>query len=91
MGWEEAAQAKKASLLQLIPQEWQLHPADIPLPTRQRNVTDYIRRFLDPHQLEITDSHVIAILEKIRSSEWTALEVTRAFCHRAALAHQLVN
>ena len=25
------------------------------------------------------------------SAEWTAVEVTEAFCHRAALAHQLVS
>ena len=43
-----------------------------------------------PSTATLTDSPADKILEKIRSLEWTSLDVTRAFCHRAALAHQLV-
>ena len=91
MEWETVAKAKKASLFNLIPQPWQLRPSEIPSIANLRHVTSYICRFLDPHELEITNSSSIKILENIRSLEWSALDVTRAFCHRAALAHQLVN
>lgn len=33
----------------------------------------------------------MGIAEKVASGKWSAVEVTKAFCHRAALAHQLVN
>lgn len=39
----------------------------------------------------ITESSAVAILANIHAAIWSAEEVTRAFCHRAALAHQLVN
>lgn len=32
-----------------------------------------------------------ALLEQIQRGQWTAEEVTVAFCKRAAVAHQLVN
>ena len=90
MGWEKIATAKKASLLGLIPQPWKINPADVPSTATLRDVTHYICKFLHPLEIEITDSPTNKILENIRSLEWTSLEVTRAFCHRAALAHQLV-
>jgi amidase len=90
MGWETVATAKKASLLGLIPQQWKINPAEVPSNATLRNVTNYICRFLHPLEVEITNSPANKILGNIRSLEWTSLDVTRAFCHRAALAHQLV-
>lgn len=47
---------------------------------------------LSDRELEITDAEdCTAILEKIHSKEWSAYEVTVAFCKRAAIAQQLVN
>lgn len=91
MGWETVAKAKKASLLNLIPKQWQLNRKEIPSTANLRDVTEYICKFLHPRDLEITNSSVGKILENIRTSEWSSLDVTRAFCHRAALAHQLVS
>lgn len=91
MGWETLAEAKQASLLELIPTQWRLNPSQVPPITSLRDVTDFVCRFLHPHEVEITNSSVNTILENIRSSEWSSLDVTRAFCHRAALAHQLVG
>lgn len=91
MGWEAIAAGKKASLLNLIPQPWQLSPGEIPSVTSLCDVTDYICRLLDPREVEITSSSCLKTLENVRSGEWTSLDVTRAFCHRAALAHQLVS
>ena len=90
MGWETVAKAKKASLSDLIPPQWKIKPAEVPSTATLRDVTNYACTFLHPLELEITNSPANKILENIRSLEWTSLDVTRAFCHRAALAHQLV-
>jgi amidase len=91
MGWETAAEAKKANLLDLIPGPWRLKPSEIPSVTDLRDVTNYICQFLDPRELEITNCSSVKVLENIRSLEWSAVDVTRAFSHRAAVAHQLVS
>lgn len=47
---------------------------------------------LTAREVDITDAEdCVALLEKIHSKEWSALEVTTAFCKRAAIAQQLVN
>lgn len=47
---------------------------------------------LSPREIEITTSQdATTILERIRQRAWSAEEVTRAFCKRAAMAHQLVR
>jgi amidase len=89
--WEITARAKKGSVNELIPKLWTLKLSDIPPVGSLRDVSDYIRRFLTPQELAITDSSANFILDKIRTAQWTALDVTRAFCHRAALSHQFVN
>jgi len=91
MGWQAIASAKKASLLNLIPPGWRLDPSDIPSTARLRDFGDYICRFLNPQELAITNACSNIILAHIRSGEWKAVDVTRAFCHRAAIAHQLVT
>ncbi len=47
--------------------------------------------FLSKEEIEITESSVPEILLKIKSKEWKSLQVTKAFCHRASISHQLVN
>jgi amidase len=89
--WEITARAKKASIDQLIPKEWTLKLSVIPPVGTLRDVTDYMRRFLTPRELEITDGQASFILEKISQGQWSSLDVTRAFCHRAAIAHQFVS
>lgn len=47
---------------------------------------------LTPRELEITDvEDATTLLAEIHSQKWTALEVTIAYCKRAAIAQQLVN
>ena len=91
MSWESMTSAKRASLLSLIPSNWRLDLSQIPPASRLRDFGGYIARFLGRRELEFTNASCIAILANIRSGEWTAEEVTRAFCHRAAIAHQLVR
>ena len=90
MTWQSIVAAKRASLFSLIPPSWRLDASDIPSTSRLRDFGDYICRFLNPRELEITNACSTVILARIRSGEWGAVDVTEAFCHRAAIAHQLV-
>ena len=47
--------------------------------------------FLSLEEIEITESSARFILESIKNRKWTAYQVALAFCHRASIAHQLVN
>ncbi len=51
----------------------------------------YICKFLSTEEIEITETDAVDIVEKTSLGIWTAEEVTKAFCHRASLAHQLTN
>ena len=87
--WQDLAKAKRDSILESIPKEWLIGP--IPSVEAQRDVTgDYICKMLSTSEIEITETDATGIVNKIASGEWSAEEVTRAFCHRAVLAHQLV-
>ena len=89
-GWQERAQAKREETVGLIPREWRLER--VPTPEEQRDVSGtYLHQFLTPREIEITETAAENILEKTTTGHWTAEEVTRAFAHRAALAHQHVR
>jgi len=51
----------------------------------------YIREFLSEREVLITETDAVGIAEKTTKGDWTAVEVIKAFCHRASLAHQLVS
>ncbi|KAF2744850.1 amidase [Sporormia fimetaria CBS 119925] len=87
--WQERAEAKRSSIIALIPPEWRITD---PPNDQQLDVTgSYIQQFLSDNEIQITESTAEQILKNTHSGRWTAEEVTRAFCHRAALAHQLTN
>ncbi|KAL5339402.1 amidase signature domain-containing protein [Aspergillus crustosus] len=89
--WRPLADAKRQSTLELIPSKWRIQDP-IPPPSELRDVTgSYIQKFLSTREIEITELDAYAIAEKTTTGEWTAVEVTEATCHRAAVAHQLVN
>ncbi|KAJ9315160.1 hypothetical protein DTO271D3_4613 [Paecilomyces variotii] len=89
--WKAAAEAKRQAVLDLIPEKWRIQEP-IPSPLELRDVTaGYIQQFLNARELEITETDAVGIVERTTLGQWTAVEVTEAFCHRAALAHQLVN
>lgn len=88
--WKQAAKDKADQVLSLIPPEWRIR--DIPSADQQRDVTgDFVRQYLDKKEIEITETDAVGVVEKTLSGQWTAVDVTKAFCHRAAIAHQLVN
>jgi amidase len=42
-------------------------------------------------EMEITGLSVVRLLGRISKGQYKAVDVARAFAHRAAIAHQLVN
>jgi amidase len=83
-------QQKRDSLNSLIPQSWLL---STPLPSaeEQRDVTGkYIQQFLSSREVEITEIDAVGIVNKTTSGVWKAREVAEAFCHSAAVPHQMV-
>lgn len=88
--WEIKAKAKRDAILNSIPEKWRL--AKVPSAEEQKDVTGtYLHQFLDKGEIEITETDCVGIAEMVASGEWTAVAVTEAFCHRASLAHQLLN
>jgi amidase len=91
MDWQQKASQKRASLYDAIPPAWRLNMDDVPSVSQLPDVTTFITQYLNPFEQQITNAAPAVILDKIRHLNWTAVEVCRAFCHRAALAHQLVT
>ena len=64
----------------------------LPSASEQRDVTGkYIQQFLTPREIEITETDAVGIVKNTTPGIWKAREVAEAFCHRAALAHQMVS
>ena len=90
MEWQNVAREKFDSIYQSIPKEWRLQ-LPIPPPEDQPDVTGkFITRHLTEREIEITESDALDIVRRASNGTWSAKEITRAFCHRASLAHQLV-
>jgi hypothetical protein len=88
--WQEAAKKKREAVLALIPKAWVL--PSISISKEERDVSgSYIEKYLNEQEKEITNTDAPEIVAKVANGVWTSVEVTEAFCHRAALAHQLVS
>lgn len=88
--WQSLAKAKLSAINASIPSKWRL--PNVPSIEEQRDVTgDSIKKSLSEKELEVTGTDAVDIVNKTSNGEWTAEEVTMAFCHRASLAHQLTN
>lgn len=87
--WKSLGTQKRDAILASIPQKWRID--NVPTREEKKDVTEYIRQFLDQKELEITETDAVGITQKIASGTWSAVDVIGAFCHRAALAHQLVS
>lgn len=89
MTWEEVGEKARARLDASIPSEWRIKmPA-----ADQANVMDvpFLSGLFSEREILITTSSATHIVDIVAKGEWRAEEVTRAFCKRAAVAHQLVR
>ncbi len=99
--WETKAAERRQQLSNAIPGDWRLKPELLgelktPLEQSDNNVLElgFCKRsgILSEKELGITESYKVSeLLGALASGQLTALEVTTAFCKRAAIAHQLVN
>lgn len=90
MAWQNLATAKLEAINGSIPDKWRI--STIPSVQEQRDVTGAsISIHLSKREIEITETDAVGIAAKTTTGQWSAEEVTTAFCHRAGLAHQLVR
>lgn len=87
--WQDIAKQKRESILAAIPADWRIDNA--PGIEDQADVTEYVKQYLKQDEIEITQSSAEVIAKKVADGAWKAESVTRAFCHAAALAHQLLH
>ncbi|KAF2434522.1 amidase [Tothia fuscella] len=90
--WEEISAGKRAALLKSIPPAWTI-PAELVPPESQLDVTGFPSDsgWFTSGELEITSKSAVELLDKLSKGEWSSIDVTSAFCKRAAAAHQLTN
>jgi amidase len=90
--WKEKAEKKKASILERIPDRWRLSKADLKRARQQRDLTGpFIQSFLPPEVIKIISLGAADIVAALQNRELTAVQVATAFCHCAAVAHQIVR
>lgn len=90
--WQEISKKAREKLYESIPSDWRIPEDKLP-PAEQKDVTDFPAKsgLLTESELAITDSYATDIVKRIAAGEWKAEDVTRAFCKRAAIAHQVVS
>ena len=89
LDWKQIAQQKRESIVSAIPSEWRITAPSV---EEVKDVTGaYIEQYLSAKEIEITNTDAVGIVAKATSGTWSSVEITKAFCHRAALAHQLTN
>ncbi|KAH6714585.1 amidase signature domain-containing protein [Leptodontidium sp. MPI-SDFR-AT-0119] len=94
--WKALVSAKRADRASRIPKDWTL-PESITSKVSSKSPVSAFDLLAETSVLtlrehELTEKYdATALLEKMASKELTSLEVTTAFCKRAALAQQLTN
>lgn len=90
--WKEITEAKKRTLMGSIPSKWIVpHLKEDMLSQGFVSTADYLDLILDEKEVSITKKDLRQLQKGILSGILSATQVTQAFCHRAALAHQIVN
>lgn len=101
--WKKIAAEKRDSVLAKLPNDWRLPESFLITPTGPTSLhlnvtTDEflatlpIRAQLSSRELAITsETDVAKLLKQYESEELSAEEVVTAFCHRAAINHQMTE
>lgn len=90
--WQEKAQLKQSEAASKIPPEWRLSLDILTAISNESNVLDIPTKcgILSARELDITEHYdATDLLQRLASKELSAVEVTTAFCKRAAIAQQL--
>lgn len=89
--WKRRCVEKRIAQQALLPKDWLLDSKDL---DDRLHVTDLPRTSgkLTERELAITEiDEVDELLAGMADATWSAVEVCRAFCKRATIAHQLVR
>ncbi|AJU91567.1 Amd2p [Saccharomyces cerevisiae YJM1478] len=90
--WKEKVQLKKDQLNSKIKDEWKLNSTTITrLKNDKKNLIKNIDDLCSSSENQITHSTIMALRQALEAKELSCHEITAAFCHRAALIHQVVN
>ena len=90
--WQEKAAAKRASILQSIPEKWRLSASDLERAAKQRVLAGgFIQGLLGEETVAITIRETPDIVTALQKRELSAVQVATAFCHAAAVAQQIVS
>ena len=90
--WDAKASGKRADTLAKIPAEWLLPKEDLDKAANERNLTGpFINQYLSPDDIAIVEQGSVPLVEKMSAGKLSAVQVTRAFCKTAAIAHQIVG
>ncbi|TGO55301.1 hypothetical protein BOTNAR_0248g00170 [Botryotinia narcissicola] len=87
--WQAIATRRQQEIFSSIPSEW-IIPADL---LKSKRPLDLVKTcgLLNEREIKIVYSTAVDLLEKMRTREYTAVEVTTAFCKASAVAHQATN
>ena len=91
MHWQDAAQQAQGQVHAAIPSEWKLpKPQEEYLHQDIRSVPRNCG-ILTEEQLTITEQSATRLVKRLAAGEITSAQAVKAFCTRAAIAHQLVR
>lgn len=86
--WRTIAARRRKEIYDRIPAEYLV---DTTLLAQQKLIDlPYRCGLLTPQELRITEHTAVELLRRIHDGTYSAVEVTKAFCKRAAIAHQAV-
>jgi len=88
--WQSIATATQQSILDSIPSKWRLSQKDKNPSVKDKRSIPKTCGILTTKQLQITETTATLLLDQLRTRAISSVEVTEAFCARAAIAHQLV-
>ena len=94
--WKDIVAKKRLEVAKQLPQEWRLPQAILGTINASADigVLDIPAKsgLLTSKELEITERYdAVDLVAKMAAKELSSLEVTLAFCKRAAVAHQVVR
>lgn len=90
--WKTIAEEKRKTINDAIPAKWRLPTVkDDMFAAGFLNTHDYLNTILPEPEVSITESTLLALAESIKLGQRSSVDIVSAFCHRAALAHQILN
>ncbi|KAL9032918.1 MAG: hypothetical protein Q9180_006227 [Flavoplaca navasiana] len=90
--WQTSAKAKVADIHSRIPKQWVLSERDLENANQRRSLTGpFIHQHLTIEEKKIIAHDSVQLVERIKHREYTAVDVTRAYCKTAAVAQQINN